>query len=236
MALSLPDLIEKARGRMDEAVIQSGLSEQDVGQPEAFGQQFSDKDLAGRFIDAARYIAARVRARRVKELVSTRSGVNQKYDDGSDTPLYPNDGGSYTPFLRLLRDEVYLQNSPDMALRQTAKGQDVMGGVLLEVDFTQPTYVYQDYRLYTNIDGEALDVEVVELPTMQGTTFDGVSYASLSSASVPMPGFMEDALISYVAMTCYATEGRGDLYESAMQNLQNALEPYRLNFQSGSDE
>lgn len=210
MTATIPEIITKIRRNLDEVTLTGELVVTDEDMNDLASSNFSDTDLEDRILDAARYIAARVKAVHIPNLLI--SVTPQDFDLQSPVQI-----------LRLVGSRVYAQNTSGedvLAMRRTFASHlklENRGG--LAADENNPVYVYQDFELLidngADHSGTPRSAQAVSVPT------------SLSDVT-GMPDKFEAALIQHVVMSCFETLRMGELSKAARNRLMRELQPYLL--------
>lgn len=153
-ALVKTELIEELRRALDEITLSGETALVDTDLEDLASSNFSDTDLGERLDDAARYVAARVRAQYVPTLVQNIEAVD-----------FPT-----TKVLRVLGSRVFVTGSDAVtriATRRTMQGHRKMEATGVASTETNPVYIIEDVE--ARVIPDALDgtsnLDVVVMPT-----------------------------------------------------------------------
>jgi hypothetical protein len=153
-ALVKTELIEELRRLLDEVTLSGEIASVDTDLEDLASSNFSDTDLGERLDDAARYCAARVRAKYIPELITN-----------IETTDVPN-----TKILRFLGSRVFVVGSDTetrIATRRTMQGHRKMEATGVVSSEENPVYIIEDFE--ARIVPDALDgsstLDVVVVPT-----------------------------------------------------------------------
>lgn len=219
--INLSGLVGEVRRALDEVTLDGDLAVYATQMEDLFSSTFSDEDLRDRILDATRYIAARVRARYLDELIS-------EVDPADSDVLYTYTGNSQNPFLRLLNSRVEVNGVE--AERRTVRGNEKIEATGQAATPVSPAYVYEDYLFFTaGNPGGTVTADVVEVPVFTTSgSFDGETWTTDGSTTVPLRGMFKEAIVQYVVSSCFITMGLGEEATMARQKMNDEIGPYLL--------
>lgn len=237
MSIEIDATVEKVREALDEEVYVNDLAVY----PEDFNtpiySDFSTDDLRNRVVDGARYIAARVRAQHQPDNVrAVDSNTAGEIDLTNDRILDDPNGDDLTPMIRLLEDRVEVGGTD--AQRRTLLKNMYLESTGREATSSYPVFVYEDFEFIVEQGSGSGDAtaDVVDLifPTDGAggeASFDGVSFTwnENGKSKVPLPSFLENALVLYVVHSCFVSLRKPDLAQRTKQKMLNEMVSYSLN-------
>lgn len=202
-------IIERVRRILDQVPFVSESVERDsdlIGSPST---NFSDENLMERIINAQKIIISRCKAQHVPSAII-------KYDESTgDLP------DIQSPIVRLLQSRVFRDNDADEPVRATQRPVDgsrrlERSGLASSVSY--PTYTYEDGALRILPTTAQYDVYMVALPTFSTTKTD----------HLVLDERFENAIIMYVASTCYQTLQRSELHDYAFSVFEDEIDAYAI--------
>lgn len=246
--IDILDIETRVRRALDEYTLSGEFIGTDTDFEDVLSSEFSTEDIFDRAMDSARYIAARVRASHLRDLVST---VNLT----DETKLVPSGGA--IPFYRVLISRVRLDvgGTEYYAQRRTFGAHASLSGRV--ADPSHPLFVYADNVFLlsagtgaTNeISSDDVDImdgvgvagnlkaDVVSIPLPAGTEgayYDGISTApniSWSSINATELGINMDSkflqpIINGILFSCFMTKRKAEMAILYRKKMMETLTPF----------
>jgi len=202
-------LINRIRRILDQVpfVAENVDSDSDlIGSPST---NFSNENLMERIINAQKIIMSRCKAIHMLPAVI-------KYDESTgDIPEIE------VPIVRLMYSRVFRDNDDDAPVRATQRPVDgsrrlERSGLASSVSY--PTYTYEDGALRIMPAATQYDVYMLSLPT----------FSTNVASHQPLDERFENAIIMYVASSCYQTLQRPDLHEYSYSVFEDEIDAYAI--------
>ena len=202
-------LISRIRRILDQVPFVDESVDRDsdlIGSPST---NFSDSNLMERIINAQKIILSRCKAQHALTAVI-------RYDENAgDLPDIES------PIVRLMFSRVFRDNDNDVPVRATQRPVD--GSRRLErsglaSSATYPTYTYEDGALKILPAATQFDVYMLSMPTFSTTV----------SEHQPLDERFENAIIMYVAASCYQTLQRPDLHEYTYSVFEDEVDAFAV--------
>lgn len=229
--IEIDDTVSEVRQKLDETKIAGNLSVYEEDYDDIFSSKFSDQDLRDRVLDGARFISARVKSMHqpdnVRELSSNTTG---EIDTSNNKIVNDPNGDNIQPIIRVLNSRVEVGGTD--AQRRTLLGNQKIEDTGRAATESEPAYVYEDFEFIVEQGSGTGDVTVdaVNLIEPTNASFDGVAwtYNDGGTSEVPLPDFLQEALVQYVAYTCYATIRASEMAKFARNKMIEEVAPYAL--------
>lgn len=211
------DMVTRLRRMLDEVTIGGEIAALDTNVQDLASSNFSDNDLQNRLNDAARNLAARVKAQYLPDLVETVA-TTRFHDYQSN---------------RVLGSRVIVDSTADgsvIASRRTFTGNRKLQARGVTPSTTFPVYIYEDHMLKILPDPVDLgnsttaNVDIVRAPgSFFGTTLD--------QSNVPVTEIdarFAQAILQRAMFYCYITLGLSDLAQRAQRAYIKEITPFIL--------
>lgn len=225
MQASISDLVSQVRQELDEVTLSGEMVLTDSDLEDRASSNFSDVSIKDRLMDAARYVAARVRATYLSEFIITvtPSDFDAPYD--TSTPK----------ILRLLGTQVTAEDSTPTAIdanrRTMAAHLKLENGRGLNASEDYPVFVFSDFELLieNGITTGTKEAKAVRVPTKNAS--DPV-YEDV----ILLPDVFEGPVVEHTVVSCFETLRLAENANRAKKRLAEELQQYRLPFRMASEQ
>ena len=216
----MPNLIQEniileVRRKLDETVFSGDLVADDQELESSAASNFSDEDLGHRINDAAKYVAARVKAQYLPDLIENVN-LTRVLDYEMLRFL-----GSRVKVNSLLNGEIQSTRKSFKGLRRTL----ARGTPDTELD---PVYVFEDYELFISPDPlESTTTTSIDILRVPGSPF-GQFLDQTREAVEELDDRFKDLVINKTLVYCYATMERYDLASKIQEKVVKEIEPFQI--------
>jgi hypothetical protein len=139
-------------------------------------------------------------------------------------------GDEVQPFIRLLQTRV--EAGSYQVERRTLRGNMKLEATGRSATEEEPAYVYEDYEFIVEQGSGSNTVmaDVVSLLEPTNATFDGTTWTfnDGGTSQVPLSSHLREALVQYVAYTCFVTMDQSELAEYARSKMMREIAPHAL--------
>jgi hypothetical protein len=211
------DIVTEVRRRLDEMTLLGEVANLDTDLEDLASSNFSDAELGKRADDAAKNIAARVRAQYIPTLVETVSA--SRFHDYS--------------VLRLLGSRVKVDSTDYdtvIATRRTFQGHRRLEARGVPASEEYPVYVFEDwdFRVFPDpVDEADTTTATADIVRVPGSAY-GATLSSFRTAVAELDDKFREAVIQRVLVYCYNSLSLFNLAIEAQKKYFAAIEPYAI--------
>lgn len=211
------NIVTEIRRRLDELTLLGEVANLDTDLEDLASSNFSDTELGKRADDAAKNIAARVRAHFIPTLVETVPA--SRFHDYN--------------VLRLLGSRVKVTSDDHgevIATRRTFQGQRKLEARGVPASEEYPVYVFEDwdFRVFPDpvdeADSTTATADVVRVP---GSAY-GATLSSFRDPVAELDERFREAVVQRALVYCYNSLSLFNLAIEAQKKYYQVLEPYLL--------
>ena len=211
------DMITKVRRRLDEITIGGEVAITDIDVQDLASSNFSDNDLQNRLNDAARNLAARVKAQYLPDLIETVE-TTRFHDYQSN---------------RILGSRIKVASTEygeQVATRRTFLGNRKLNSSGRTTTTQFPVYVYEDAILKIlpdPVDAGSTTTATADLVRTPGSFF-GTTLNQSNVAITELDERFSEAITQRVLFYCYITLGLVELAQRAQRAYIKEISPFIL--------
>lgn len=211
------EIITEVRRHLDEITLSGEVANLDTDLEDLASSNFSDTELGYRINDAAKYIAARVRAQYTPTLIETVPA--SRFHDYN--------------VLRLLGSRVKVTSSEYgevIATRRTFQGQRKLQARGVAVTTQFPAYVFEDwdFRVFPDpVDEGSSTSATADVVRVPGSAY-GSTLSSFRDAVAELDERFREAVIQRVLVYCYTSLNLFPMAIEAQKKFNSVAAPYFL--------
>jgi len=211
------DMVTRVRRRLDEITIGGEVALTDTNVQDLASSNFSDNDLQNRLNDAARNLAARVKAQYLPDLIET-----------VDTTRFHDYQSN-----RILGSRVKVtstEHGEQIATRRTFTGNRKLNASGRAVTTQFPSFVYEDaiLKIFPDpVDAASTTSATADLVRAPGSFF-GATLNQSNQAITEIDARFSEAITQRVLFYCYITLGLVELAQRAQRAYIKEISPFIL--------